>query len=231
MAIRVAQQLLGRIFTQRCFYLFVVLLAFDVIAPFIEPSPHSKLAISVLNCLVVVAAVAAVGRSVLSFVIVSLLAAAALVFYWLSVEHEDAAHLARSWGFAAALDLATIIYLLRYVFRPEVMTADKLFGAAAAYLIIGSFWATLYALTDLFYPGSFVGAGGAHNSDLIDFLYFSYTVLTSTGFGDILPKSRQARALCNLEQLVGGLYIAILIARLAGIYPPMQKREAENADG
>lgn len=225
MAIRAAQQLLGRIFTQRCFYLFVVLLAVDAIVPFVEPGPEGRFAVGVLNCLVVVCAVAAVGRTVLSFVIVLLLAAGTLVFYWWSLEHEDAAHLARSWGFAAALDLATIVYLLQYVFRPEVMTADKLFGAAAAYLMIGSFWATGYALVSLFYPGSFVGLGEPHNSDQSDFLYFSYTVLTSTGFGDIVPKTRQARAVCNVEQLTGGLYIAILIARLAGVYPPMPKRE------
>jgi len=228
MAIRRAQELLGRVFTQRCFYLFVVLLAFDGVVPFIDPGPHAKFVVSFLDCMVIVLAVAAVGRTVLSFVIVSLLAFAALIFFWWSVEFEDATHLARAWGFAAALDLATIIYLLVYVFRPEVMTTDKLFGAAAAYLMIGSFWATLYALTDLFYPRSFVGLGKELSSDLSDFLYFSYTVLTSTGFGDIVPKTRQARALCNIEQLTGGLYIAILIARLAGVYPPMPRNEEKS---
>jgi hypothetical protein len=223
MAIRIAQQVLGRIFFQRCFYLFVVLLAFDAVVPFIDLGPHGKFLISLLNSLVIVSAVAAVGRTVLSFVIVSLLAIAALVFLWWSVEFDDTVHLARAWGFGAALDLATIVYMLRYVFRPEVMTADKLFGAAAAYLMIGSFWATLYALTNLFYPGSFVGLGDSRNADLTDFLYFSYTVLTSTGFGDIVPKTRQARAVCNVEQLTGALYVAILIARLAGVYPPMPR--------
>jgi hypothetical protein len=227
MAIRIAREVLGRIFFQRCFYLFAILLAFDTVVPFIEPGPHGKFAISVLNCLVVVSAVAAVGRTALSFVIVSLLAGAALLFFWLSVEHDDVGHLARAWGFSAALDFATIVYLLRYVFRPEVMTTDKLFGAAAAYLMLGSLWATLYALTNLFYPGSFVGLGETHNSNLSDFLYFSYTVLTSTGFGDIVPKSPQARAVCNVEQLTGGLYVAILIARLAGVYPPMRRSKGE----
>jgi len=36
-----------------------------------------------------------------------------------------------------------------------------------------------------------------------------------------VPKTRQARAVCNVEQLTGALYVAILIARLAGVYPPM----------
>src|SRR3954451_215429 len=159
MAIRSAQKLLGRIFGQRCFYLFIVLLAFDAAVPFINPGRQAKFMISFLDCMVMVAAVAAVGRTVLSFAIISLLAFAALLFYWPTVQQEDALHLARALGFAAALDLATIIYLLAYVFRPEVMTSDKLFGAAAAYLMLGSFWATIYALTDFFYPGSFVGLG------------------------------------------------------------------------
>ena len=222
MAIRKAHQVLGRIFFQRCFYLFVVLLAFDALVPFVNLGPRGKLVIAVLDSLVVVSAVAAVGRTVLSFVLVSLLAIAALIFFWLSLEFADAKHLANAWGFEAALDLATMIYLLRYVFRSEVMTADKLFGAAAAYLMIGSFFGTLYALTNLFYPGSFVGLGDARNSEVSDFLYFSYTVLTSTGFGDIVPKTRQARAVCNVEQLTGVLYLAVLIARLAGIYPPLR---------
>jgi len=229
MAIRIAQQALGRIFSQRCFYLFVVLLLFDAVVPFINPSPQGKLLIGVANSLVSVCAVAAVGRTMLSFVIVSLLAAATIVCFWWDLEFDYAAHLAWGWGFGAALDLATIVYLLRYVFQPEVMTADKLFGAAAAYLMIGSFWATAYALTNLFYPGSFPGLGDAHKADLTDFLYFSYTVLTSTGFGDIVPKTRQARAICNVEQLTGVLYLAVLIARLAGVYPPTPRNQQRGA--
>jgi hypothetical protein len=218
MAIRIAREALGRIFFQRCFYLFIVLVAFDAVVPFIDPSPQGKFVISALNSLVAVCAVAAVGRTMLSFVIVSLLAMTALAFSWLSLEHEDTVHLGRAWAFAAALDLATIVYLLVYVFRPEIMTADKLMGAASAYIMIGSLWATLYGLLNLHYPGSFTGIGP--EAELTDFLYFSYNVLTSNGFGDIVPKSRQARAVCNVEQLTGALYVAILIARLAGVYPP-----------
>jgi hypothetical protein len=48
------------------------------------------------------------------------------------------------------------------------------------------------------------------------------TVLTSTGFGDITPLTRQARGMCMMEQITGSLFVAILIARLAGIYPPRE---------
>ena len=96
--------------------------------------------------------------------------------------------------------------------------------------MIGSFFATLYALTNFFYPGSFVGLGEASKANLSDFLYFSYTVLTGTGFGDVVPKTGPARAICNLEQLTGALYVAILIARLAGVYPPMDRGQKRIED-
>ncbi len=55
-----------------------------------------------------------------------------------------------------------------------------------------------------------------------DLLYFSFTVLTGTGFGDIVPVLRQSRALCVVEHVVGALFLAVLIARLAGLYPPRE---------
>ena len=83
------------------------------------------------------------GTHGLSFVFVLVLAISALTFIWQSLVYDDVGHLVRACIFSAALDLATIVFLLRYVFRPEPMTADKLFGAAAAYLMLGSLWATL----------------------------------------------------------------------------------------
>ena len=100
------------------------------------------------------------------------------------------------------------------------MTGDKLWGAAASYLMIGVLWVYLYSLVEYFYPGSFGSGGVAGKYDLSEMVYFSFTVLTSTGFGDITPLSRQARSLCTLEQIIGVLYVTILIARLAGVYPP-----------
>ena len=51
------------------------------------------------------------------------------------------------------------------------------------------------------------------------------TVLTSTGFGDSVPVSSPARALGIVQEVVGVLFVAILIARLAGIYPPPARSE------
>ncbi len=220
MAITKARAAIGRLFYQRCFYLFLVLLGLIVGVPFIEPTTLGRIAVNLSGTLVVIAAVAAVGRTLLSFVIALLLAVPAGIFNWLGMTFDDRHYLLLSWCFAAGLYTMTLVYLLRYVFQRDVMTADRLFGAAAAYLLIGVLWGYLYAIAGEVYPGSYAVGGAATALATYDFLYFSFTVLTSTGFGDITALSRQARSLCVFEQLVGTLYLAILIARLAGIYPP-----------
>lgn len=224
MAISVARATLGRIFFQRCFFLFIALLLLVAGGPLTEATPTGRLALNAINLLVVVAAVAAVGLSVLSFVIALLLAAPTLVFQWLAINNGDPSMLMWSWAFAAGLYLATLVYLLAYVFRRDVMTGDKLWGAAAAYLMLGVLWAYLYSLVEHFYPGSFALGGAPAAYGMAEFIYFSFTVLTSTGFGDLTPLSRQARSLCVVEQVVGALFLAILIARLAGVYPPRRRQ-------
>ena len=224
MAIAIARDALGRIFLQRCFYLFVALMLLVAGAPLIEPTPTGRLTLNIVNLLVVVATVATVGLSMLSFVIALLLAAPTLAFQWLALTTGQPELFMWSWAFAAGLYFATLAYLLGYVFRRDVMTGDKLWGAAAAYLMIGVLWAYLYALVEYFYPSSFaVGGVPAAAFSASELFYFSFTVLTSTGFGDLTPLSRQARSLCTVEQVVGALFVAILIARLAGVYPPRQR--------
>ena len=104
--------------------------------PFVEFTHFGRLITNGVNLFLVLATVAAVGRTTLSFVIALLLAVPALGFQWLGMSFDDQQHMVRSWAFGGALYAAAITYLLRYVFQPDVMTADKLFGAAAAYLMM-----------------------------------------------------------------------------------------------
>ncbi len=220
MAIDRARTALGRVFTQRCFYLFVGLLALLMAALLLDPTPRGRVLINGINLLIDVAAVAAVGRSRWSFMIATILAVPAMWFQIRGIAEGDETRLVISWTFNAALFAVTIGYLLRYVFQRDVMTADKLYGAAAGYLMLGVLWALLYAIATHFEPESFAIGGTATRPLFSDLLYFSITTLTSTGFGDVVPLLRRVRALCVLEQLMGALFLAILIARLAGVYPP-----------
>lgn len=230
MGLTLTHDALSRIFYQRCFWLFVVLLALIAAVSFVPATDHGRLFINLVNTCVLIAAVAAVSRSTPPFVLSLALALPAMWYQYRGLWLDDDMLLARSWIFSAALYFVAAAYLLRYVFQPRVMTQDKLFGAAAAYLLLGVLWAYVYAIVGYFYPPSYLVGGAPGRLVYSDALYLSMTVLTSTGFGDIVPLTRQARGVCMLEQVTGALFVAILIARLAGVYPPRESYEKEPGD-
>ena len=90
--------------------------------------------------------------------------------------------------------------------------------------MLGAAWTFAYALVGHYHVDAFAIYGTPTPIDTIDLLYFSFTTLTSTGYGDITPLIRPARSLCVIEQITGTLYLTILIARLAGVYPPPRQR-------
>jgi hypothetical protein len=80
MAIRTTREALSRIFYQRCFWLFGVLLTLICAVSFVPPSDSGRLVLNVVNMFVLIATVAAVGRTTLSFAIALSLAIPAMWF-------------------------------------------------------------------------------------------------------------------------------------------------------
>jgi hypothetical protein len=119
--------------------------------------------------------------------------------------------------------------LLAYVLRDTVVTVDELFAATCTYVLLAMMFACVYGLLEMHTPGSFSlpAASESNRATRWDLLYFSFTVLTSTGFGDIHPLARQAQAVVVIEQVTGVMYVAILIARLTGMILTPRSPEAD----
>ena len=108
------------------------------------------------------------------------------------------------------------------VYAPGRITLQRLQGAVVLYLNLGTIFASAYHLIWELSPGAFAylgtaanaGAPGINPTQIALMLYFSFTTLTTTGFGDIVPVSPFARSLTNLEAIVGQFFLAITVARL-----------------
>ncbi len=113
------------------------------------------------------------------------------------------------------IDLAMIVVIARAVFAPGRITYHRVNGAILLYLAIGLTFVGLYTLVGLFSPNSFAGLNVSHNRELASsIIYFSFVTLTSVGYGDIVPVHPMARALANLEGIIGQLFPATLLARM-----------------
>ncbi len=124
-----------------------------------------------------------------------------------------------------------VVLLLGYVLRDEVVTTDELFALACIYVLLALLWASAYALVILADPRA-IFINPTNDLDGIvgwsDLVYYSMTTLTSTGYGEITPVSPAARALAMLQQVVGVLFVAILIARLTGLNRSGRSTHGEN---
>ena len=208
-----------RMLSHRCAYLFYAQVLLFVLLPFLGMSEGGRIVINLFNLVIMITAVTAMGRSRLSLATALLLALPALALAATGIVSGEPLYLVVSWGFSSAVYVIALISLMRYIFSVNEMTTDKLYGAASVYLLLGVLWAYMYGMLQQVYPGSFAIAGApAREANLADLLYFSFTTFTTTGFGDIVPVLRHAQMLVILEQVTGVLYVAILIARLAGIY-------------
>jgi hypothetical protein len=88
----------------------------------------------------------------------------------------------------------------------------------SAYIQMGLTWMALYFLIEHLSPGSFAGVRGGAAIERAELLYFSFTTLTTTGLGDILPLNAPARSVTIMESMFGVLYPTVLIARLVGLH-------------
>lgn len=204
-----------------CTFLLFSLLAVVLIYPYLEETIASRIILGLLYSCVLVGAVYVVGRQRRTFAVGVMLA---LLSVGLQLSALMGGHIwlhrLTAVSYVAFL-LFTIAGIMGYVLRRGTITADKLHGALAAYLMIVFLWAFIYALIESLVPGSF-SLEGAHITSRDAFFrlfYFSFTTLTTTGYGDIVPLTDEARSVALIEQFIGVFFVAVVIARLAGFYP------------
>jgi hypothetical protein len=130
--------------------------------------------------------------------------------------------------FVAFLVLLSWIILAHVLGRSRI-NLHCILGAVAVYLHLGLIFALLGTLLVLHVGDKAYAFADALETEHVRLLsrmiYFSFTTLTSVGFGDITPVFPLARSLANLEGLCGQLFPAILLARLVSM--ELESRHAE----
>lgn len=120
--------------------------------------------------------------------------------------------------------IAIFVLIARWMLRAGHIDAEVLCAAICGYLLLGVFWAVLYSVLIVVRARWFPGHPQAFISTVSnafrpgDLLYFSYMTLTTTGYGDIVPRGAEVRMFAVLEAMVGLFYNTIIIARFVSLY-------------
>lgn len=118
-------------------------------------------------------------------------------------------------AFTIAL-LLSIYSLTKKIAKEEIVDDDTIKGGICLYFLIGLAYAQIYFLIYLFDQTAF-SVQKIHLGDLLYFQYYSFTTLTTLGFGDITPVNKIAMNISYLEAITGQMMIAVFIARLIGL--------------
>jgi len=114
--------------------------------------------------------------------------------------------------------------LIAYMMEDYRVTIDELFAAGATFTLLAWGFAYLYLACQIFSPGSFIGANSpGEPRTFVELLSLSFTNLSATGLGDIVPVSSLARVLVMLEQFSGIGYVAVVVSRLIGMTITLQR--------
>lgn len=108
--------------------------------------------------------------------------------------------------------------LLHYIFLARSVTPNILYSAVAIYLLIATLFTPIYAAIEFLNPGAFASSYGELVIAWPQLIYYSFSTLTTLGYGDIVPINMWAKSLATTEAVIGVLYLAILVARLVSLY-------------
>jgi hypothetical protein len=196
--------------------MFVLLLSFIfVLVPALSPGRFGQVAVKVVYSAMLLSAIFSIAKSKKFLTVVSIFAIISFFINWLSdIEPTTPVLIAHDLG-SIFFDVFFAWAILIKTFKQGEITYQRIEGSIVVYLLLGLIFASVFHAVYLFAgPTSFNNIKG---DNFKEFLYFSFTSLTTMGYGDITPVHPLARSLANFEALMGQLYPAILIARLVSM--------------
>ncbi len=207
--------------------LLVALLLLLVISPFFHEHGFQHGIKDVLICLVMLSGVHAATGTARGLFLGLMFAAPVMVSHWAIGDRSGPWRYAIHYGLTIALLLFTTLTILRAILVDVRVTLATILGAISVYLLLGLSWAYGFAALDLAVPGSFniepgpmsLAAGKTLAREMFpQLVYFSFSTLTTSGYGDIVPLTPPARTLAYLEAVTGQMYLTVLVARLVGMH-------------
>jgi hypothetical protein len=130
-------------------------------------------------------------------------------------------------GLLSALTPLALIRGLVQLVNARGVTLRAVAGALTLYLLLGLAFAWAVGFIAEVQSGPyFVQTATASTSQIV---YFSFTAMTTTGFGDLTAATRVGRALAVVEMLLGQLYLVTVIGVLVGNFVGRGRRNATAA--
>lgn len=130
---------------------------------------------------------------------------------WLSLSFE---------ALLVVFHVLVMVVVGTYMIEAPEIDIDVIFAGTSLYVLAGNLFVPAGLLVDALTVEA-TGASAYTSGPLAwsDMTYFSFTTLTTLGYGDVTPATTSAQALAIAEAVLGTLILALIIGRLVGAAP------------
>jgi Ion channel len=139
----------------------------------------------------------------------------------------DGAARAMNAALVALAPPAVVVGIIRELRASRQVRLPAVMGVLALYMLLGMFFAFTYGAIDrLGDPAFFAGGESATVSNC---LYFSFTTLTTTGFGDFTAATDLGHTLSVFEALIGQIYLVTVVSLIVSNIGRPARRSGDSA--
>ena len=130
--------------------------------------------------------------------------------------------------------MSAVLYLIapfsitrNLLFRREV-DQQTVLGAVDIYLLVGMLFAFVYRFLGVVQPSLFFGLNG--DGKLPQDLFFSFTTLTTTGYGNLVPAGNPGQIFAVAEMLIGQLFLVTAVAKVISAFQPVRRSASRSRE-
>ena len=156
-----------------------------------------------------------VRRTATVFLVISALAVVVNLFVGRETTGEGAVAF-----MSAVLYLIAPLSITRHLLVRYEVDLQTVLGAIDVYLLVGMLFAFIYRFLGVVQASPFFGANG--RGLIPQDLFFSFTTVTTTGYGNLVPAGNPGQSLAVLEMLVGQLFLVIAVSKVISAFTPLQ---------
>jgi hypothetical protein len=138
-----------------------------------------------------------------------------------------------TWPLKAVFLMSCLLYtvapisIVRHIAFREAVDRETMLGAICAYLLIGMAYAFIYLAIGSLQAAPFFGANGAAAASQT--LFFSFTTLSTTGYGNLVPAGQPGQSLAVSEMILGQLFLITAVGKIVTAWRPKAWSRASDA--
>jgi hypothetical protein len=124
---------------------------------------------------------------------------------------------------------AIAVGVLRDLRTSKQVRVQAVMGVLSLYMLIGMFFGFVYGAIDEFGGDPFFASGVP--ATVSRCLYFSFTTLTTVGYGDFVARSDLGHTLAVFEALIGQIYLVTVVSLIVSNLGRPARRDSPSLEG